>query len=63
MIFDNKTFKNKEEFKMKAYRGIHMQGLFAGYSSLKYLPDISKWNMEYISEIGILFKGCTFLVK
>ena len=34
-----------------------MNGLFAGCSSLNYLPDISKWNIEESKDIGAMFLG------
>ena len=40
-----------------------MEGLFAGCSSLKYLPDISNWNIENTKSLKDLFLGCTSLNK
>ena len=40
-----KSFE-KEEFKELLLNKVYnMNGLFAGCSNLKYLPDISKWNI------------------
>ena len=36
-----------------------MNGLFAGCSSLQYLPDISKWNITNTKDISYMFAGCT----
>ena len=40
-----------------------IEGLFAGCSSLKYLPDISKWNLENTENISNLFLGCSSLIE
>ena len=56
--------KNKEEFKTILYNKVYiMSGLFAGCSSLKYLPDISKWNIEKTKNISHMFLGCTSLIE
>ena len=39
-----------------------MNGLFAGCSLLQNLPDISKWNMEYVKDISGMYAGCTSLI-
>jgi len=39
-----------------------MSGLFAGCSKLKYLPNISKWNMNNSKNISSLFAGCSSLI-
>jgi len=38
-----------------------MSLLFAGYSSLKKLPDISKWDLSKVKNIMGLFFGCSSL--
>ena len=38
-------------------------GLFSGCSSLKELPDISKWNAKKANNFGSLFDGCSSLIK
>ena len=35
--------------------------LFAGCSSLKSLPDISKWNTSNVKFITMIFYGCSSL--
>ena len=50
--------KLKENFLNNAY---NMNGLFAGCSSLKELPDISKWNLSSVKDISNLFSGCSSL--
>jgi len=35
--------------------------MFSGCSSLSYLPDISKWNINNIKKIKCLFEGCLSL--
>jgi len=40
-----------------------MNGLFAGCSSLKELPDISIWNLSNAKDISSLFYGCSSLKK
>ena len=50
-----KTIFNNEAYIMK--------GLFAGCSSLKYLPDISKWNIGKAQNIRSMFLGCTSLIE
>ena len=39
-----------------------MNGLFSGCSSLKFLPNISKWNLENSTNIASMFAGCTSLI-
>ena len=58
------NIKNKEELKTILYNETYiMSGLFSGCSSLKYLPDISKWNIEKMKDIGAMFLGCTSLIE
>ena len=38
-----------------------MYNLFYGCSSLKNLPDISKWNTNKLIDIGCIFKNCSSL--
>jgi surface protein len=40
-----------------------LNSLFAGCSSLRFLPDISKWNLENVRCINNLFLGCTSLIR
>ena len=40
-----------------------MNSLFTGCSNLKYLPDISKWNIINSTDIGSMFAGCTSLIS
>ena len=40
-----------------------MSGMFCGYSSLKKLPDISKWNTKNIINISYLFIGCISIIE
>ena len=35
--------------------------MFKGCSSLKTLPDISKWDTKNIIDISSIFKGCSSL--
>ena len=56
-IPDQKSLK-KEGMKNQIFQ---MVGLFAGCLSLKELPDISKWNIEYSIDISFMFAGCSSL--
>ena len=38
-----------------------MQEIFSKCSSLKSLPDISKWNKDNVINMGGLFFGCNLL--
>ena len=38
-----------------------MRGMFSDCSSLKELPDISKWNISYVNNINKLFYECSSL--
>ena len=38
-----------------------MIGLFCGCSSLKYLPDISKWNISNVTNLFGIFYECSSL--
>ena len=40
---------------------IDISYMFSGCSSLKILPDISKWDLSYVKNITGLFEGCTSL--
>ena len=40
-----------------------MSYLFYECSSLKSLPDISKWNVNNVTNMSALFKGCSSLIK
>ena len=60
-IIESKSF-DKKKFKKLILSGVNnMNGLFAGCSSLQYLPDISKWNIKNTINIGCMFQGCTSL--
>ena len=49
----------KEEFKKYILpHAFNLKGLFEGCSSLKYLPDISKWNIKNSKDISSMFLGC-----
>ena len=52
--------QSKEYLNENAYS---LHGLFAGCSSLKFLPDISKWNIEKTKDLSLLFCGCTSLIE
>ena len=54
---------NKEELKNNLLSQIYnMNNLFSGCSSLKYLPNISKWNLKNTTDISLMFAGCTSLI-
>ena len=56
--FHKDDIENKEELKTISYNTVYiMNGLFGGCSSLNYLPDISKWNIEESKDIGAMFLG------
>ena len=38
-----------------------MEGLFYGCSSLKSLPDITKWNINEVTSMMFLFSECSLL--
>ena len=38
-----------------------MSGMFLGCSSLKSLPDISKWNTNNVTDMSGMFLGCSSL--
>ena len=40
---------------------MNLSQLFYGCSSLKSLPDISKWNFDNIKNTSLLFAGCSSL--
>ena len=37
--------------------------IFYNCESLKYLPDISKWNTEYVNDMSYIFYGCSSLER
>ena len=39
----------------------NLKSMFKGCSSLKYLPDLSKWNTEKVINISSMFDGCSSL--
>ena len=54
----------KEEIKKaKLNKAFSLTCLFARCSSLKYLPDISKWDIKNSTDISIMFAGCTSLLS
>ena len=40
-----------------------MNGLFYKCSSLKELPDISKWNTDNVTNMGHIFAECSSLTS
>ena len=38
-----------------------MKSMFDNCSSLTSLPDISKWNINKVNNMGVLFYGCSSL--
>ena len=38
-----------------------MSNLFNGCSSLKEMPDISKWNTNKVNDMSNIFNGCNSL--
>ena len=58
-----KSFKKKEIINLFLNTSYNMNGLFAGCSSLQYLPDISKWNIKNTKDISAMFAGCTSLIS
>jgi len=41
----------------------NMKDLFLECSSLKFIPDISKWNIENVNDISCLFYKCSSLIS
>ena len=39
-----------------------MNGIFGGCSSLKSLPDISKWDTKNVTNMDSMFNGCSSLI-
>ena len=56
------SYKKEEIRKLFLSNIYKMNSLFAGCSSLKYLPNISKWNIENTTDISFMFAGCTSLI-
>ena len=48
-------------YRNQAYLINNISFLFSGCSSLKELPDISKWNLNNVNNISELFYGCSSL--
>ena len=49
---------------MEYYSKINdMSNIFYNYSSLKYLPDISKWDSNNVTNMNGLFYFCSSLDK
>ena len=74
MIIDNREYEMAEEFNAKNYnnnllkiklKGIDnvtdMSFMFSGCSSLISLPDISKWDTNYITNMRYIFHNCSSL--
>ena len=40
-----------------------MCGMFYNCSSLQYLPDISKWNIDNVTNIALMFFNCSSLLS
>ena len=40
-----------------------MRNIFEGLSSLKFLPDISKWETNIVYYMSNMFEGCILLKK
>ena len=40
-----------------------MSGMFYSCKSLSSLPDISKWNIEKVTDMSEMFKGCKKLTN
>ena len=40
---------------------LNISGFFQSCSSLKSIPDISKWNIINVRDISIMFNGCSSL--
>jgi len=51
-ILEPKSYTKKEIKKLYLSHSYNMNGLFARCSSLKYLPNISKWNLENAKDIS-----------
>ena len=69
LFLDNFSFKRDKSKKLKIHdinKGLnyyYLNCLFAGCSSLKYLPNISKWNIDNVIRIDRLFFGCRSLIE
>ena len=57
-----KSYKKEELKKLLLSKIYNMYRLFAGCSSLKYLPNISKCNIKNTTDISLMFGGCTSLI-
>ena len=56
------TAPNKEELINNFKRSLYnISELFTGCSSLKSIPDISKWNITKVRDLHYLFSGCSSL--
>ena len=54
--------KKKIEIKLRGIKNIiYANGMFYGCSSLKSLPDISKWNTNNVIDMSLLFFDCSSL--
>jgi len=60
-IFKQKSLNIEEKKKKILNIAYNMSGLFGRCSSLKELPDISKWNISNVNNISNLFLDCSSL--
>ena len=44
---------------MEYYKCKNMSYIFKGCITLKYLPDISKWNISNVTNITGIFENCS----
>ena len=61
--YAHKSYKKEELKKSYLSSAYNMRSLFAGCSSLQYLPNISKWNLIKTTDISAMFSGCTSLIS
>ena len=47
---------------MEYYKVSNMIGMFAGCKSLSFLPDISKWNTNNVSDMRNMFEDCLNII-
>ena len=41
----------------------NLKGMFNGFSSIKSLPDISKWSTNNVIDMSYLFYNCSSLIS
>ena len=76
MLIEGKEYKLSEKFNIKDFnkdkltiilKGINnitnMNRMFYNCSSLKSLPDISKWNTSNVTNMSEMFSGCSSLIS